>query len=101
MQSPTGVEIDVLFGSYTWLADALAHPHRDPDGFPVVSLPYLVLMKLDAMRAQDWADVSRMLGWADDEALDEVRAVVKQYGPQDSEDLESLIFIGRQERKRP
>jgi hypothetical protein len=58
-------------------------------------------MKMEAQRAQDWADVSRMLGWASDADLDKVRAVVKQYAPEDLEDLESLIFIGKKEQETP
>lgn len=61
-------------------------------------MPYFILLKMTAQRAQDWADVSRILGWASDEQLDEVRAVVAKYAPEDSEDLESLIFIGKQEQ---
>ncbi len=34
---------------------------------------------------------------ATDSELDAVRTVVAQYTPEDSEDLESLIFIGKQE----
>ena len=101
MLSPDGTELDVLFGDYAWLKKALDHPGQDPAGYPVVRLPYLTLMKMEAQRAQDWTDVSRMLGWASDADLDEVRAVVKQYTPEDLEDLESLIFIGRKEQENP
>jgi len=101
MLSPEGVELDIIFGSYPWLKEALRHPAYDPAGYPVVSLPYLVVLKMAAQRAQDWADVSRMLGWASDADLDEVRAVVKRYVPEDLEDLESLIFIGRKEQEIP
>jgi len=101
MLSPEGIEVDVIFGSYPWLKRALGQSGQDPAGYPVVKLPYLALMKMEAQRAQDWADVSRMLGWADDADLDEVRAVVKQYAPDDLEDLESLIFIGKREQENP
>ena len=101
LRSPEGVEIDLLLGNAPWLDEALAQPTKDPAGYPVLGLPYLVLLKLAASRAQDVADVSRMLGWASDERLDEVRAVVARYSPQDAEDLESLTFIGRQEREDP
>ena len=101
MLSPDGVEVDVLFGSAAWLKNALARPGTDPAGYPVVELPYLILLKLTAQRAQDWADVSRMLGWASDADLDAVRAVVKRYVPEDLEDLESLIFIGKKEQEIP
>ena len=101
MLSPDGVELDIIFGSYPWLKEALAHPAYDPAGYPVVKLPYLIILKMTAQRAQDWADVSRMLGWASDADLDEVRAVIKRYIPEDLEDLESLIFIGKKEQEIP
>jgi hypothetical protein len=97
LRSPEGVEVDVLFGNETWLKDALSQPAQDPADYPIISLPYLILLKMAAQRAQDWADVSRMLGLATETELDAVRKVVAQYTPEDSEDLESLIFIGKQE----
>ncbi len=101
LTSPEGVEVDVIFGSYTWLKEALSHPGHDLAGYPVIELPYLILLKLTAQRAQDWADVSRMLGWASDLELDAVRAVVARYTPDDLEDLESLIYIGKKEQEIP
>ncbi len=96
-RSPEGVEVDVLFGDDAWLKDALSQHVRDSAGLPVIGLPYLILLKMGAQRAQDWADVSRMLGLASDAELNEVVAVIARYTPEDSEDLESLIFIGKQE----
>ena len=101
MRSPEGIEIDVIFGSHPWLKDMLVHSKSDPAGYPVIGLPYLILLKMAAQRAQDWADVSRMLGLASDIELDEVRAVVASYTPEDIEDLESLIFIGKKEQEVP
>jgi hypothetical protein len=101
LTSPDGIELDVLFGNYPWLKKALADLGQDPAGYPVIKLPYITLMKMAAQRAQDWADVSRMLGWASDADLDMVRAVVKQYAPEDLDDLESLIFIGKREQQSP
>jgi len=101
MLSPEGVEVDVLFGNYPWLKKALTNTKPDAAGYPAIGLPYLALLKLTAQRAQDWADVSRMLGWASDADLDGVRAVVKRYAPEDLEDLESLIFIGKKEQEFP
>ncbi len=97
LRSPEGIEVDVLFSDETWIQDALRQPVLDPAGYPVISLPYLILLKMGAQRTQDWADVSRMLGLATDAELDAVRAVVARYTRDDSEDLESLIFIGKQE----
>jgi hypothetical protein len=88
----------VLHGEQPWLNKALAQPSHDPAGFPVLPLPYLVLMKLNAGRTRDIGDVATMLGSADEHALDEVRKVVSRYSAADREDLESLIFLGRKER---
>ena len=77
--SPDGVEIDVIFGEYSWLDEALALRRSDPAGFPVLDLPYLVLMKAEASRTIDLGDLSRMLGLASDEELERVRTVVNRY----------------------
>jgi len=96
-QSPEGIELDVIFGEYPWIEEALAHPRHDTAGYPVLDLPYLVIMKLEASRVQDTADLSRMLGLASDEDLGRVRAIVTRYAPHDLDDLESLIYLGKVE----
>jgi hypothetical protein len=101
LKSDDEIEIDLLLGSQPWLEEALAHPEIDSAGYPVLALPYLVLMKMAASRGRDLGDITTMLGWANETALKKVRAVVAAYSPQDSEDLESLIFIGQQERRHP
>jgi hypothetical protein len=95
VHSPEGVEVDVVLGDDPWLDEALARPRQDPAGFPVLDLPYLVLMKMESSRAQDVADLSRMLGLASDEELGSVRAVVARHAPTEMDDLESLIYLGR------
>lgn len=101
-RSPEGAEIDVILGDYGWLDEALARVREDQAGFPVLDLPYLVLAKLAASRAQDIGDLSRMLGLASDEELARVREVVGRYTPAEMDDLESLIYLGRLEmRDRP
>jgi len=97
LRSPDDVEIDVLLSDAAWLSEAFAQVGHDAAGLPVLALPYLVLMKLTAMRSQDWADVSRMLGLAAETELELVRDVVRRYSPEDSEDLEALIVLGRRE----
>jgi hypothetical protein len=95
VRAPDGAEIDVILGSYPWLSEALKHVRHDPAGYPVLDLPYLVIMKLAASRVQDTADLSRMLGLASDTDLIRVRQVVARYAPDDLGDLESLIYLGR------
>jgi len=99
--APDGTELDVIFGKYKWLKEALANPKQDPAGYPVVGLPYLVMMKMLAQRTRDMGDLGTLLGWASDEDLDEVRAVIQKYEPEDVEDLETLIFIGKKEQEMP
>ena len=97
VHSPEDVEVDVILGDYPWLDEALARPCQDSSGYPVLDLPYLVLTKLAASRVQDTADLSRMLGLASEEDLVRVRAVVARYAPEEADDLESLIYLGRVE----
>lgn len=98
-----GMSVDVLEMNTSWLAQALeeAQNNRDSQGLPVLSLQHLVLMKFQAGRVQDLADVTRMLGQASDEALEAVRSLFRDYAAEDSEDLESLIVLGRMELREP
>lgn len=97
VRSPEGVDVVVILDDYAWLDEALAHPQQDPAGYPVLALPYLVLMKMASSRVQDMADISRMLGLASAEELARVREVVARYAPQETDDLESLIYLGQLE----
>ena len=101
--SADGIPVDVLEMAQLWLAQALSEARHNPNiqGLPVLTLPYLVLMKLQAGRVQDLADVTRMLGQASDEALNAVRDLFAQYSPADLEDLESLVILGRMEMQLP
>ena len=96
-RSPEDVDLDVICGDYPWLDKALLYPRQDPAGYPVLDLPYLVLMKMGAVRVQDMADVSRMLGLASEEELTRVQAIVTRYAPDEADDLESLIYLGQVE----
>lgn len=100
VQSPEGVGVDVVVGDHPWLDEALTQPWQDAAGYPVLALPYLVLMKMASSRVQDTADVSRMLGLASDEELARVRKVAARYAPEEVEDLESLIYLGQVEMGR-
>lgn len=100
-QAPQGTTVDVIEGSQSWLDEALAlaATNHDPQGFPVLPLPYLVLMKLESGRTLDIGDVTRMLGGASDIDLADVRAVVQRYAADLGEDLESLIALGQLETR--
>jgi hypothetical protein len=92
-----GESLDLIASREPWAHDAVATTVTSPDGLPVIRLPYLVLLKLKASRSIDVGDLSRMLGLASENDLDEIRAVLNRYQPEDGEDLESLITLGRLE----
>ena len=94
---PDGAALDVLESGEDWAREAVDHPQNGPDGLPVISMPYLVLMKIQASRGIDIGDLTRMLGAADEESLAETRRVISRHLPDAVEDLESLIFLGRLE----
>ncbi len=101
MRSHNGTDVDVLFGDQEWVNEALSRPTFDPANYPVLDLPYLVLMKLESGRASDYGDVTKMLGWNADELIERVRDAIARYSPEDSGDLESMIMLGRLERQLP
>lgn len=96
---PGGGVLDLLVLREPWAGEALAAAagNRDLQGLPIIPLPYLVIMKLDASRHQDVADLARMLGQASEERLSEVRKAVRRWRPDDAEDLEAIIASGRWE----
>ena len=102
-QSPDGISIDVIEGADSWWPVALqdAQSNRDGQGSPILTLPYLVLMKFIASRTIDLGDIARMLGLAEEALLSQVRNVFRQYAPDDLEDLESLITLGKLELDLP
>ena len=97
LNAPDGTEIDLLLIPFEWLDDTLQPDRTDAAGYPVLGLPYLVLMKMETSRPQDLGDLSRMLGLAEEDDLEQVRAAVTRYMPDAAEDLESLIYLGRLE----
>ncbi|HNB51611.1 MAG TPA: nucleotidyl transferase AbiEii/AbiGii toxin family protein [Anaerolineales bacterium] len=99
MRSPQDVDVDILFGKYPWLDEALANPEKDTVGYPTIGLPYLIMLKLVANRGRDLSDLYILLGWAEDVQLNQIRKVVSRYMPEEKDDLESLIFIGQHEQK--
>ncbi|MGI4789123.1 MAG: hypothetical protein ACRYFS_09775 [Janthinobacterium lividum] len=96
-----GMALDILEEDASWAAEAIANPASAPNGLPVISLPYLVLMKMRSSRGIDIGDLTRILGAADDAAIAEVSRVVAVYLPDGVEDLEGLIYLGRLEYGMP
>jgi hypothetical protein len=100
---PDGWSVDVLECRDSWGAQALtqAQANRDAQGLPVLPLPYLVLMKFQAGRVQDLADIVRMLGQASATQLTQVRRVFATWLPEDVADLDCLITLGQLEGPSP
>jgi hypothetical protein len=98
-RGPDGAELDLIEASGDWWPDALrqAQTNRDLQGLPILPLSYLVLMKFQAGRVNDIADITRMLGQANEAQLDETRRLFQQFEPEGLEDLESLVILGRLE----
>ena len=99
-ETPDGIPIDVIEGREEWWPDALseAAANRDSGGAPVLSLRYLVLMKVKSGRIQDSADVGRMIAGASAEQLDATRALVRRHAPDFLDDLGSMLALGKLER---
>ena len=92
-----GGVVDLIALHFAWIDEAIQSARQGPDGHPYADLPWLVLLKLAASRSQDLADCARMLAGANDQVLQQVRRVVMQHRPEDIEDVESLIRLGKLE----
>ena len=91
--NPSGVRIDVVAPNQTWVQPALANPVPTTHG-PMVSGPFLVVSKLwDSRGSQDEVDVLGVLARMTDDSLNVTRELVRQYLPNDVDDLESLIAM--------
>ncbi len=95
---PDKTNLDVLESNSEWADEAIRNPNRNnPLNLPIIPLPHLVLMKLQASRTIDLADISRMMGQAEEATLNETRQLIEKYLPSASEDLEGLIYLGQLE----
>ncbi len=97
---PDQTSLDIIVSDEMWGKEAIRHPNIGSDGLPYIDLPYLILMKFKSGRVQDMADISRMLGNADEDNLQEVRKIIRYYLPDVTEDLNSLISLGKLEMQK-
>jgi len=98
-RSPDGVPVDVIECNEPWCPAAVAEAATtlDVQGYPVLPLAYLALMKMQSSRLVDVGDLGRMLGLADETSLARVRQTFAQYAPGLTDDLESMIALGKLE----
>lgn len=85
--------IDVLTSTAPWLDEALVAPTPDPAGLPAMPRRYLLLLKLQAGRTQDLADVQRLLRGTSAEERAEMRAIVLQYAADLVDDYDALVTL--------
>ena len=89
----TGYSIGVLALKEPWLNEALSHLEYDLAGFPVLPRQFLILMKLQAGRAQDIADITRLLRQANQTERSIARTVVATYAPDLLDDFDALVVL--------
>lgn len=98
------IQVDIISVPGGWGKDLVEKAAQNVlDGLPTVTLPHLVVLKLFAGRMADGGDISRMLGHQEEPMLELVRLLARRLlqDPQDLEDLEQLIELGRLEYGRP
>lgn len=89
--------VDVIASTQEWVHDAVETARLEDGVLPIVDLPYLVALKLDASRGVDQGDLTRMLGFASKADLERVRTIVRRLLPPDVDDLEQYIALGKHE----
>lgn len=89
--------LDVIGAPGLWVDEALDGASRDETGLRIAPRATLVALKLDASRGIDQGDLTRLLGSANEDELRVVRALVAKLLPDDTEDLESYVTLGRLE----
>lgn len=85
--------VDVITRADTWLDSALASPSFDLARYPVLGRPYLLLLKLQAGRSQDLADVQRLLSQTSLTERSEIRALIIEQQSELAEDFDSLCTL--------
>ena len=92
-EAPDEMPVDVITRSDPWLGEVLADPYLDDDGYPVLPRPYLTLLKLQAGRTQDLADVQRLLASTPQAERASTRRLVEDCAPGLVEDYDSLVTL--------
>ncbi|MGH3088535.1 MAG: hypothetical protein ACRDSJ_14600 [Rubrobacteraceae bacterium] len=90
---PDAMPVDVIARKDPWLEDALSAPCRDRAGHPVLARPYLTLLKLQAGRTQDLADVQRLLATTPAAERASTRNLIERHTPDLVEDYDALITL--------
>jgi hypothetical protein len=94
-----GVRLDLISTPQHWAVEALAEEAYDQTGLRVVSLPFLVLMKIDSARGIDQGDLTRMLGRLDEAGIERIVRIVERHhrDPHAAEDVRQYAELGAME----
>jgi hypothetical protein len=90
LPDPGSQPLDVLTRADHWLDAA---PAYDPAGYPVLPRTFLILLKLQAGRTQDLADVQRLVAFTSPAERAEITQTVQSESPDFVEDLEALFSL--------
>ncbi len=94
----TNAKIDLRSSNAPWAVAAFAAPPAvNTAGDRVIPIAFLVLMKLDAARSQDQADIARILGRLSSAEVENVIDVVARHAPHDPtllEDIRQYALLG-------
>ncbi|HUY98645.1 MAG TPA: hypothetical protein VMW47_13700 [Verrucomicrobiae bacterium] len=85
--------LDLLILDAPWVEPALRAATQGPTGLPVLTLPYLALMKLITARLADIGDLTRMLTGADPAAARAARRAVQRYQPEALALLDDILSL--------
>ena len=89
----SGNELDILSPNKKWVPEAIRSGIDTPNG-KVISLPYLVLMKLWAGRGEkEDNDIIQMLKKMTPDQIKSTKFLVKKYLPNDLEDFDSYVMM--------
>lgn len=94
---PDTMPVAVISREDPWLDDALADPRRDRAGHPVLARHYLTLLKLQAGRTQDLADIQRLLATTPATERASTRNLIERHAPDLVKDFDSLITLANLE----
>lgn len=90
-----GSIVDIVAPDRPWVAPAISNALDTKHG-KVISLPYIIVAKMDASRGpQDDTDMLELLKTADHKQIQRAKQLVREYLPNDIEDLKQMILISQ------
>jgi hypothetical protein len=91
-----GEEIDIILYEDS-IFNKMLSTSKECSGIKVISLEYLIFMKLQAGRVQDLADITKMLAHASTKDINKVSNLINKVLPNEIEDFMSLVELSKYE----